>query len=220
MQLCCSRKSSPHDRHPSPMTKSSKRASRAPKSRVANRRATKGRATQRKTGPNRKSTELKLAELKERLLKISDLRAANSLLELGSRHLHAPGRRPCARYGKARRWDGSPTRGRSIRRWAGSLTGSRPTPIACSYDSDDASLIRVARRDFEKKIKVPADTWRVSTRSARPPTTPGPGRGRRTTLPPWCPSSNRRSSTAANTQNSSRPTSTSPTRSSTTPKKA
>ena len=62
------------------MTKSSKRASRAPKSRVANRRATKGRATQRKTGPNRKSTELKLAELKRRLLEISDLEAAESLL--------------------------------------------------------------------------------------------------------------------------------------------
>ena len=75
------------------MTKSSKRASRAPKSRVANRRATKGRATQRKTGPNRKSTELKLVELKCRLLEISDLDAAGSRARLGPGHLYAEGRR-------------------------------------------------------------------------------------------------------------------------------
>ena len=30
-------------------------------------------------------------------------------------------------------------------------------PRACRYDSDDASLIRVARRDFDKAIKVPAE---------------------------------------------------------------
>ena len=32
-----------------------------------------------------------------------------------------------------------------------------PYAAGLPYDSDEASLIRVARRDFEKAIKVPAD---------------------------------------------------------------
>ena len=53
------------------------------------------------------------------------------------------------------------------------------------HDGDEAALIAVARRDFEKAIRVPADfVERVERRMARPPTTPGRGRGRRTISPP------------------------------------
>ena len=48
-------------------------------------------------------------------------------------------------------------RGLSIRRSAQLLDALMPYGESLPYDSDEASLIRVARRDFEKAIKVPAD---------------------------------------------------------------
>jgi carboxypeptidase Taq len=138
------------------MTKSSKRASRAPKSRVANRRATKGRATQRKTGPNRKSTELKLAELKRRLLEISDLEAAESLLGWDhATYMPEGGAVARARQGAtlsrlAHEKSVDPTLGRL-------LDELQPYADGLAPDSDDAGLLRVARRDFEKAIRVPPE---------------------------------------------------------------
>ena len=138
------------------MTKSSKRASRAPKSRVANRRATKGRATQRKTGPNRKSTELKLAELKRRLLEISDLEAAESLLGWDhATYMPEGGAVARARQGAtlsrlAHEKSVDPTLGRL-------LDELQPYADGLASDSDDAGLLRVARRDFEKAIRVPPE---------------------------------------------------------------
>ena len=138
------------------MTKSSKRASRAPKSRVANRRATKGRATQRKTGPNRKSTELKLAELKRRLLEISDLEAAESLLGWDhATYMPEGGAVARARQGAtlsrlAHEKSVDPTLGQL-------LDELQPFADGLASDSDDAGLLRVARRDFEKAIRVPPE---------------------------------------------------------------
>ena len=48
-------------------------------------------------------------------------------------------------------------RGSPIRRSAGCSTTLQPYADGLPPDSDDACLIRVARRDFEKAVKVPAD---------------------------------------------------------------
>ena len=175
------------------MTKSSKRASRAPKSRVANRRATKGRAPQRKTGPNRKSTELRLAELKRRLLEISDLEAAESLLGWDhATYMPEGGAVARARQGAtlsrlAHEKSVDPALGRL-------LDGLQPYADGLASDSDDAGLLRVARRDFEKAIRVPPSSSRGTMRTAPPPMTRGRGRGRRTTSRSCCRSWKRRSS--------------------------
>ena len=104
----------------------------------------------------RRSDETMLNELKSRLLEINDLLAAGSLL----------------------RWDqatymprgGAPARSRqsaTLHRFAHQqlvdpamgrlLDALAPFAERLSPDSDDASLIRVARRDFEKALKVPPD---------------------------------------------------------------
>ena len=54
------------------------------------------------------------------------------------------------------------------------------------YDSDEASLIRVAHREYQKKIKVRRTISRVQPRTAPPRMMHGRGRGRRTTSQPWC----------------------------------
>ena len=65
----------------------------------------------------------------------------------------APPRAPA----RARRSAGWRTRSSPIRRSAGCSTASPPMSESQPYDSDDASLIRVVRRDYEKATKVPAD---------------------------------------------------------------
>src|SRR5262249_59215864 len=66
-------------------------------------------------------------------------------------------------------------------------------------DSDDASLIRVARRDFEKALKVPPDhVSPAPLHSAPPPMMPGYERGRRMTSRRCCRSWNERLTSVAN----------------------
>jgi len=118
-------------------------------------RATKPRAPAGKTS-NRRSAEDKLAELKERLAEISDLDGANSLLSWDQATYMPDG--------------GADARGRQSA-LLGRLAHERLIDPAlrrlidglASYaerldpDSDDARLIRVARRDVTKAAKVPAD---------------------------------------------------------------
>jgi carboxypeptidase Taq len=115
-------------------------------------------ASKRKHGgrlPGR-APEASLAELKLRLQEISDLSAAGAVLGWDQATYMPPG--------------GAKARGRQaaiLRRLAherfidpalGMLIDAlEPYAHAQPYDSDEASLIRVARRDFEKAIKVPPD---------------------------------------------------------------
>jgi len=98
--------------------------------------------------------EAKLKELKARLLEVNDLNAAAALLHWDQTTYMPPG--------------GAPARARQIatlRRLAHEkftdpaigrlLDDLRSYEESLPYDSDDASLIRVTRRDYEKAIKVP-----------------------------------------------------------------
>ena len=96
----------------------------------------------------------KLEELKARLMEVSDLRAAAALLSWDQATYMPPG--------------GAAARGRQIatlQRLAHEkfidpaigrlLDDLQPYEESLPYDSDEASLIRVARRDYERAIKVP-----------------------------------------------------------------
>ena len=81
-------------------------------------RASKAKAPAGKSNGNRPPAEVKLAELKRRLLEISDLNAASSAARVGPCHLHADGRRCRARPPGRDAAHGWRTRDRSIRRSA------------------------------------------------------------------------------------------------------
>ena len=136
-----------------------------------------------KPARSRRSAEHKLVELKQWLREISDLNAASDILNW-DQATYMPEGGAVPEAVSARRSTVSRTRGRSnprsaANRRAGSLGESLP------YDSDDASLIRVARREYQKKIKVPPDHVARATVRAPPPTMHGRGRGRPTTLRRW-----------------------------------
>ncbi|HXF88706.1 MAG TPA: carboxypeptidase M32 [Xanthobacteraceae bacterium] len=104
-------------------------------------------------GPARRPVEAMLAELKQRLLDISDLNAAASVLGWDQSTYMPPG--------------GAPARGRQLavlRRLAhersvdpalGKLLDALEPHAGRLLRETDASLIRVARRDFEKASKLP-----------------------------------------------------------------
>ncbi len=100
--------------------------------------------------------ENKLRELKARLTEINDLQAAASLLRWDQTTYMPPG--------------GAPARARQVatlRQLAHEkftdpaigklLEDLRPYEESLPYDSDEASLIRVTRRDYERAIKVPPE---------------------------------------------------------------
>ena len=97
-----------------------------------------------------------LAELKGRLLEISDLRMAGAVLGwdqatyMPEGGADARGRQGAALYRLAHERAVAPAIGKL-------LDALSPFGESLPYDADDASLIRVARRDFDKAIKVPAD---------------------------------------------------------------
>jgi carboxypeptidase Taq len=100
--------------------------------------------------------ESMLAELKRRLLEISDLNAAGSVLSwdqatyMPEAGAEARGRQAAALRRLAHERFIDPDLGWLLDKlW--SYAESRP------YDSDDACLIRVAKRDFERAIRVPAE---------------------------------------------------------------
>src|SRR5262249_57440252 len=105
---------------------------------------------------NRRTAEHRLAELKQRPVEISDLRAAASLLGwdqatyMPKGGADARGRQGAVLHRLAHE--------RSIDRGLGRLLdGLQAYGDTLSPDSDDASLIRVARRNFEKAIKIPTE---------------------------------------------------------------
>ena len=108
-----------------------------------------------KTG-NGLSAEAKLAELKRRLLEIGDLSSAGAVLGWDqATYMPKGGAAARARQGAtlsrlAHEKFTDPALGRLLDELAAYEAG-------LPYDSDDASLIRIVRRDYEKATKVPAD---------------------------------------------------------------
>jgi carboxypeptidase Taq len=100
--------------------------------------------------------EIKLSELKRRLREINDLGAAGAVLNWdqatympkGGADARSRQRATLSRLAHEKSVD--PVLGKL-------LDAVEPHANALPYDSDDASLIRVARRDFERATKVPAD---------------------------------------------------------------
>jgi carboxypeptidase Taq len=105
---------------------------------------------------NRPSDERRLAELKDRLREISDLGAASALCGWDqATYMPSGGAAARARQGAtlnrlAHEKSVDPALGKLLDQLHAHGEG-------LPYESDAASLIRVARRDFEKAIKVPAD---------------------------------------------------------------
>ena len=112
----------------------------------------------RKSGKasNGLSAEAKLAELRQRLLEISDLSNAGAVLGWDqATYMPKGGATARARQGAtlsrlAHEKFTDPAVGRLLD-GLGAYAARQP------YESDDASLIRVVRRDYEKATKVPAD---------------------------------------------------------------
>jgi carboxypeptidase Taq len=105
---------------------------------------------------NRQPVEAKLAELKYRLLEISDLMAAEALLDWDqSTYMPGGGARARARQSATL---SRLAHGKSVDPALGDLLDAlAPYGAGLPYESDEASLIRIARRDFEKAIKLPSD---------------------------------------------------------------
>lgn len=99
--------------------------------------------------------EEKFAELKSRLMEIADLNKAAGLLGWDQRVMMPPA-------GAAVRAEVLATLGRIAHEKFTSdemgrlLEDLKPYEESLPYDSDEASLIRVARKDFEKSIRVPS----------------------------------------------------------------
>ena len=117
---------------------------------------TRVRAVSSRYRRNPQSAEIKLAELRRRLLEINDLSAAGRVLSWD----HATYMPKCGATARARQ-------GAIVRRLAHEksvapelgklLEELEPYAASLPHDSNEASLLRVARRDFEKAIKVPPD---------------------------------------------------------------
>ncbi|MGE5510401.1 MAG: carboxypeptidase M32 [Bacteroidota bacterium] len=113
------------------------------------------RASARKAKPG-KSYDGKLLELKRRLQEIGDLAGAGSVLGWDqATYMPAQGAGARARQGAilsrlAHERATDPGLGKLLDELA-------PLADSLPHDSDDASLIRIARRDFEKAVKVPSE---------------------------------------------------------------
>jgi carboxypeptidase Taq len=107
----------------------------------------------------------RLAELRTRLGEVSDLRSAGSLLDWDQMVMMPPA-------GAAVRAERLATLERVSHqlfvddRVGELLDGLRDLELSLPHDSDDASLIRVARRDWEKARRVPADLAAALTKAA------------------------------------------------------
>ncbi len=99
--------------------------------------------------------EAKLKELKTRLMEINDLNSANALLSWDQATYMPPGGAPARARQQA-------TLGRlAHEKFIDPAIGRLLDDLqaygeSLPYDSDDASLIRVTRREYEKLVKVPA----------------------------------------------------------------
>ena len=138
-----------------------------------------------KPARNRRSAEQMLVELKRRLREISDLNAASDLLNWDQATYMPEG--------------GAGARGRQ-RAMLNRLAHERAVEPALGglideligygenlpYDSDDASLIRVAHRDSKRRSRYRRITLNAQPRIAPPRMMHGRGRGRPTTSRRWC----------------------------------
>jgi carboxypeptidase Taq len=111
--------------------------------------------TARKPARNRRSAEQMLIELKRRLREISDLNAASDVLNWDQATYMPEG--GAGARGRQHAMLNRLAHDRAVEAALGRLIDA----LACygeslPYDSDDASLIRVAHRDFQKKIKIPS----------------------------------------------------------------
>ncbi len=98
--------------------------------------------------------QAKLRQLKRRLMEVYDLGAVNALLGWDQSTYMPPG-------GAAARARQSATLGRlAHEKFTAPAVGRllddlRPLEESLPYDSDDASLIRVTRREYERAVRVP-----------------------------------------------------------------
>ncbi len=122
----------------------------------ARKRPKRGSNKAAKSSRNRPSVELRLAELRRRLLEISDLYGAGAVLGwdqatyMPKGGAAARGRQGATLSRLAHEKSVEPALGKLLEDLA-------PYGDSLPYESDDASLIRVARRDFEKAVRVPSD---------------------------------------------------------------
>lgn len=119
-------------------------------------RAAKVPSSARGRGRTRPLAEIKLKELKSRLLEISDLGAAGALLSWDqATYMPRGGAHARARQGAML---GALAHEKRVDPALGKLLDDlQPAADRMAHHADAASLIRVARRDFEKAIKIPAD---------------------------------------------------------------
>jgi carboxypeptidase Taq len=119
-------------------------------------RAAQSRPTTGKPARHRRSAEQMLVELKRRLHEISDLSAASDVLNWDQATYMPEGGAPA--HGRQRAMLNRLAHERAVEPALGRLLdGLTRYGEKLPYDSDDASLIRVARRDFQKNIKIPSD---------------------------------------------------------------
>lgn len=125
-----------------------------PKSEAAQR--AKATAAPRAASRNRLSPEAKLAEVRRRLLEIGDISYAGAVLSWDMSTYMPP--KGAEARGRQTALLGKIAHEKSVDPALGKLLDDL-VPYAASLprDSDDACLIRVARRDFEKAVKVPPD---------------------------------------------------------------
>jgi carboxypeptidase Taq len=117
---------------------------------------TRVRAVASNYSRNAQSAEIKLAELRRRLLEINDLNAASAVLSWD----HATYMPKCGITARARQGAivSRLAHEKSVAPELGNLLEElEPYATSLPYDSNEASLLRVTRRDFEKAIKVPSD---------------------------------------------------------------
>jgi carboxypeptidase Taq len=118
--------------------------------------AVRARAPKRKPARNRRTAEQMLADLKVRLREVGDLRGAGAVLGWDQATYMPEG--------------GAEARGRQMatlsrlahERWVSAEVGKlldalAPFGESLPRDNDDASLIRVARREYAKAVRVPPD---------------------------------------------------------------
>ena len=118
-------------------------------------KALKAKAPAKRT-QDRRSPEDRLKELRQRLLEISDLGAVGSVLGWDEATYMPKG--GAAARGRQSATVSRMRHERSIDPALGKLIDAlTPHAERLPADSDDAALVRVARRDFEKAIKVPAE---------------------------------------------------------------
>ena len=100
--------------------------------------------------------EAKLEELKVRLVEVDDLESAAGLLEWDQNTYMPPG------GGSARARQIATLRRLAHEKFTDAVVGRllddlRPYEESLPYDADEASLVRVTRRDYERAVKVPPE---------------------------------------------------------------